>query len=163
MKAVTIENQKSFTTHLFTRETFDGFLTTEASFSTATDFTLDGHINPDYLSEDELLLPENKEGIVFWKKVRPLCFEIIKGKKLPLRFKIVFMLSSGAVRRFLERSDLAFDPAQVNALFLNVNYQEGKLVCTTGISLKTFSLDKSLEHAWDAYAEKFLNQVQELA
>ena len=160
MKAVAIENLKSFTTHLFVRETFNGFLTTEASFSTSTDFTIDGHINRDYLSEEELLLSENKEGIVFWKRIRPLCYEIIKGKKVPLRFKIVFMLSSGAVRKFLQSADLAFDPEQINALFLNVNYQEGKLVCTTGISLKTFSLDKSVENAWDAYAEKFLNQVQ---
>ena len=160
MKAVTIENIKSFTTHLFARETFDGFLTAEASFSTSTDFTIDGHINRDYLSEEELLLQDNREGIVSWKKIRPLCFEIIKGKKVPLRFKIVFMLSSGAVRRFLDRSELAFDPEQINALFLNVNFQEGKLICTTGTSLKTFTLDKSLENAWDTYAEKFLNQVQ---
>ena len=160
MKSVNIENIKSFTTHLFARETFDGFLVTEASFSTITNITIDGHINRDFMGEAELAMPENKEGTVYWKKLRPLCYEIIKGQKVPLRFKIVFMMPSEAVLSFLDSAGLDYEAVQVNALFLNVNFQDGKLVCTTGTSLKEFTMDKSLEYAWDEQVVKFLNRVQ---
>ncbi|MBR3244032.1 MAG: hypothetical protein IKF90_15265 [Parasporobacterium sp.] len=161
MKSINIENIKSFTTHLFARETFDGFLVTEASFSTVTDISIDGHINREFLSEEELALPENSEDAVFWKRLRFLCFEIIKGQRVPLRFKIVFKAPAASIGRFLESNDLSFQEKQVNALFLNVNYQEGRLICTTGTSLKEFTLDKSLEQAWDEKTAKFLIRLQE--
>lgn len=161
MKSISIENIKNFTTHLFARETFDGFLVTEASFSTITNITIDGHINRDFMGEAELALPENREGSIYWKKLRPLCYEIIKGQKVPLRFKIVFMMPSDFVSQFLGSTGLDFEPAQVNGLFLNVSFQEGKLTCTTGTSLRDFTLDKSLEHAWDDQITKFLIRVQE--
>ena len=160
MKSVNIENIKAFTTQLFARETFDGFLVMEAFFSTAVDITIDGHINRDFLSEEELQLPESDEDSVFWKKLRPLCFEIIRGQRVPLRFKIVFKVPSSAIGRFISNACPGFSPEQVNALFLNVNYQEGKLVCTTGTSMKEFTMDKSLEYAWDEKTEAFLNRIQ---
>lgn len=161
MKSINIENIKTFTTHLFARETFDGFLVTEASFSTITNITIDGHINRDFMGAAELALPENQEGTVYWKKLRPLCYEIIKGQKVPLRFKIVFMMPKDLVLSFLDSAGLDFEPVQVNALFLNVNFQDGKLVCTTGTSMREFTMDKSLEYAWDDQMSKFLNRVQE--
>lgn len=160
MRSISIENIKSFTTHLFAKDTFDGFLVTEASFSTITNITIDGHINRDFMGEAELALPENQEGSVFWRKLRPLCYEIIKGQKVPLRFKIVFMMPSDYVQSFLESTGLHYRPDQVNGLFLNITFQEGKLSCATGTSLKEFTLDKSLEHAWDDQIEKLLKRVQ---
>lgn len=161
MKSTVIENIKKFTAHIFTRDTFDNFLVTEASFSTSFDVSIDGHINQDYLDGAESSLPENREGVVFWKKLRPLCFGLIKGQKVPLRFKIVFMIPSSYVAKFLSGAGLNYSPDQVNALFLNVTYQDGKLVCTTGTSLKGFTLDRSLEQAWDAQMESFLIRLQE--
>ncbi|MBR3262507.1 MAG: hypothetical protein IKF93_05250 [Lachnospiraceae bacterium] len=160
MRAIEIDNLKQFTTALFARDTFDGFLVTEASFSTITNITIDGHINQEFMGEADLALPENKEKAVYWKKLRPLCYEIVKGQKVPLRFKIVFMMPSDVVLKFLDHAGLDFEPVEVNALFLNVNFQEGKLTCTTGTSMKAFSLDKSLEDAWDSQMVRFLNTIQ---
>ena len=67
MRAIEIDNLKQFTTALFAGETFDGFLVTEASFSTITNITIDGHINQDFMGEADLALPENKEKAVYWK------------------------------------------------------------------------------------------------
>jgi len=160
MRSIEIENLKKFTTALFARETFDGYLVTEASFSTITTITIDGHINQEYMGEADLALPENKEKVVYWKKLRPLCYEIIKGQKVPLRFKIVFMMPSEVVLKFLDDAGLDFEPIEVNALFLNLTFQEGKLICTTGTSMKAFTLDKSLEIAWDDQVEKLLKSIQ---
>lgn len=155
MRSYDIDSIKAFTTHLFAKETFDGYLVTEASFSTLVDFSIDGHINADFPDEEEKNLPEYREGIVFWKKLRPFCFEIVKGKRVPLRFKLVFKMPPEFVLRFLQEASLSYDAAQIGGLFLNVVFQDGKLSVTTGTSLKTFSMDKSLEHAWDEWAERF--------
>ena len=45
-------------------------------------------------------------------------------------------------------------------LFLNLVFQDGALTATTGVSLKQFSLDKSVEIAWDEHAAKFLQRLQ---
>ncbi|MCF0228751.1 MAG: hypothetical protein HUJ76_03520 [Parasporobacterium sp.] len=151
MKSVEISNIRKFTAALFTGEVFDGFLVTEAVFSTMATFSIDGHINRDFLSEEEQNLPENQEGVNQWRKMKPICYEIIKGKRIPRKFKIVFRLSEAKLRTFLEKTGMNTDPEQISGLFLNINFQEGKLYCTTGTALKTFSMDRTLEQQWDEY------------
>ena len=41
---------------------------------------------------------------------------------------------------------------------LNIRFENGKLSCTTGTSLKLFTLDKSLDQAWDRMVQKFFLQ-----
>lgn len=161
MRLIEVENIKSVTKSLFVNDAFDKFLVTEASISALNTFTIDGHINEQYLDENEIALPENKEGIIYWAKLRPFCYEIIKGKKVPLRFKIVFALPKHLFGAFLKKVDLDMNPEDINALFLNIGFQANKLTCTTAISLKSFSMDKSLENAWDEYINKFINSLQE--
>lgn len=159
MKSFRVENIKAFTTQLFAKETFDRFLAVEASFSTLTNVSFDGHMNQAFLSEEERGLPEYQEGIVSWGNMRPLCFDVIKGKKVPLRFKIVFKMPQSFVQQFLQSTNLPQDPEDVE-LFLNLVFQEDSLSVTTGVSQKVFSLDKTLDIIWDEHAEKFVNRVQ---
>lgn len=161
MRLIEVENIKSLTTALFAKDSFDKFLVTEASISALNTFTFDGHINDSYLDEKEAALPDYKEGIVYWSKIKPLCYEIIKGKKVPLRFKIVFALPKHLFSAFLKKAQLDMNPDNINALFLNIGFQANHLTCTTAISLKSFSLDKSLENAWDEYINKFIISLQE--
>jgi hypothetical protein len=46
----------------------------------------------------------------------------------------------------------------VRGLFLNIQYKQGKLTCTTGISLKTFTMEKGLEHVWEDMVQKYFKQ-----
>jgi hypothetical protein len=41
-------------------------------------------------------------------------------------------------------------------LYLNLSFRDGLLIATTGTSLRAFSLDKSLDKAWDDYILSFL-------
>ena len=160
MKSTDIENIKNFTARLFAGSDFDGYLVPEAQFSTACAFTIDGHINAGFVGEEGLKLPENREGIVFWKRLRPVCYEIIKGKRVPTRFSIILMAPSQKVIEFLNQSGISHDPADINGLFLNIYFKQGKLSCTTGCSLKTFSMDRKIEAAWDEYIAVFLKHFQ---
>lgn len=118
-------------------------------------------MNREYMGEAELALPENKDMVVKWKSLKPLCYNIIKGQKVPLRFKIIFKMPTEIVLRFLDEEGLDVEPIEINGLFLNVKFENNKLSCTTGTSMKIFTLDKSLEDAWECRMMKFLDQVQQ--
>ena len=159
MRSIEIDNIKGFTDRLFAGTDFDEFQAVEADFSTACTIKIDGHINEDFIGEEDMKLPENEEGILLWKKLRPICFEVIKGKKTPKQFNIVLRLPDRYKQRFIAQSGVNMDPDEIAGLFLNINFKQGKLYCVTGCSLKTFTLDKSLEFAWDEYMEKFVKRM----
>ena len=48
-----------------------------------------------------------------------------------------------------------FKDNQISNVYLNFRYDGSTLTCVTGTSLKVFTLDKSLDHAFDKWVEKF--------
>ena len=146
---------------LLIRETFDTFLLSEASITTFSTFQIDGHFHPEFLStgESELLTVENC-GYALWRRIRPFFYELTKGKNTPLRFHIVFRLAPHNVEALLARSGLALASGDVDGLFLNIHFDGSALTCTSGTSLRVFSLDKGLERAWDSMLEKFFHQKE---
>lgn len=46
----------------------------------------------------------------------------------------------------------------IQGLYLNLRYDSTGLQCITGTSFKSFSMDKSLEHAWDNMVQKFFQK-----
>lgn len=160
MKQTEIENVKKFTGALFAGSVFDSFCVTEASFSTLINITIDGHVNEDFgkTTKQDGMQMERQENIVRWQQIRPLCYEAIKGDKEPLRFKIVFMTPPDKAEGFAAKHGLQLKASDIAGLFMNVRFEGGKLFCVSGTSLKTFSLDKSLENAWDESVENFLKK-----
>jgi len=149
---------KEFTAQLFAGSAFDGYLVSEVLISTAATFTIDGHVNESFVGEEEMKSAPYREGLVPWQRIRPVCYEIIKGRKVPSKFRIVLRLPEQMLDQFLLETSLQRLKEQINGLFLNIRFQNQQLSCTTGTSLKTFSMDKSLEGLWDEYAKKLLLQ-----
>lgn len=159
MVALKMEDLKGFTSKLFVGDTFDRWLVREASVTTFNTFTIDGRVRHGYYTDVEL--EENKiEEFSAWKALRPICFALIKGKKLPGSFQITLMLSPDAVERFLAEAGLDYRTEQVGGLYLNIRYEEGILRCVTGTSLKIFTLDKQLEIEWDEAVKRFLKECR---
>ena len=73
----------------------------------------------------------------------------MKGKKKPGYFKFVFLLSPQNQASTVEKSGSNFSNDDIRAMYLNLVYKNDTLTCTTGISYKLFSLDKTLEQEWD--------------
>jgi hypothetical protein len=141
---------------LLISDTFNKFLLSEATITTSNTFTIDGHLNKDFYTTEELEeFNLNDQNISTWETLKPFCFEVIKGKKTPLNFKIVFLLSSSNVSKLLEQSGISLTPGDINGLFLNIKYGNNALHCITGTSLKLFTLDKTLENEWDLMIQKF--------
>ena len=72
MRSIEITNLKEFTSKLFAGTEFDDYLAPEIQICTAATFTIDGRLNEGFVGDDEMQLPENREGIVAWKKLRPV-------------------------------------------------------------------------------------------
>ena len=154
MIALNIPEKKDFTSKLFLQNTFDSFLVSQASFTTGTSLAIDGRLHRDYFTDAEWESMEQHD-LALWSLLRPLCFQIIKGNRLPEQFKIVFVLSRANTEKFLADSGLSFSPEQVGGLFLNIRYEQGTLTCTTGVSFTSFLMDKTLEQTWDHMVKRF--------
>ena len=155
MTALSIVDLKAFTSQLFAEASFDQFLVSEAVITTGRTITIDGRIQRDYYSEEELLsLPDLEFS--GWSAVRPLCYQIIKGKRLPKSFRIVLGLSKSAISRLIEARGLSFSLEQIGGLYMNIRYEKGELHLISGTSLSGFSMDRSLEQEWDASVKAFL-------
>lgn len=155
-----IKNIKKFMSALLVKDSFDEMLTTDVAITTYNTFHIDGHIKKAFYSEDEyesLGRPEVSE----WKKLRPICFELIKGNKTPLSFKIIFRLGEKETAKLLSENNIELIPENINGLFVNIKYEDGILSYVTGTSLNVFTLDKSLEKAFDMYVSKLISDILE--
>ncbi len=155
MKALSLPDIKDFTSHLFLKDTFDGFYFIEGEFVTFNTFQIDGYIQKDFF-DTGAELPEYS----YWKNVREYCLSLIRGKRTPLSFRLVLSLSRKNIIRLIRQNGLSVLPDDVQGLYLNIHFDGKSLTCVTGTSSKTFSMDKSLEHAWDETAEKFFRQKE---
>lgn len=157
MISLQILDIKNFMSHLLLRDTFDRFFLTEASITTQNTFFIDGHLHKDYYSTDELEIGGLDHQLYsYWSQVKHFCLELIKGKKTPLSFKIIFQLSGNNTTNLLSHLNLSFTPADISGLYLNLHYDGQHLRCITGTSINIFTMDKTLEHSWDSMIKKFL-------
>ena len=159
MIALKIEDLKTFTAQLFMGETFDYWLVREANIVTFNSFTIDGRIRQGYYSDEELEANRIEE-LSSWKSLRPFCYSLIKGKKLPESFQITMQLSPEENETFIRRMKPDFPAEQVAALYLNIRYENHAAACVTGTSLKIFTLDKQIEQEWDETVRRYLKKLQ---
>ncbi len=73
-----------------------------------------------------------------------------------MSFKFVFQFPPKQIQKLLEENDLPFHPEDVYGLFFNCQYHSEMLTLTTGSSLRVFTLDRSLDQAWDRMLTEFL-------
>lgn len=157
MVALKIEDVKLFTSLLFVGEMFDQFLVREATITTFNTFSINGAIKKGYYSDAELE-DQKVQKLSCWKTLKPFCFSLIKGKRLPESFQIQMQLSAQQLESFLERRPQSIPREQITGLHLAVRYENGILHCVTGSSINIFTMDKSLESEWDLEVSEFLKR-----
>ena len=70
--------------------------------------------------------------------------------------KFVFLLSPVNAAKTILQTDTGFSAEDISGIFLNLTFRDGQMVLTTGVSYRTFSLDRSFDNAWDTLAARFL-------
>jgi hypothetical protein len=159
MISLKVIDVKAFMSSLLVHNVFDNFLLTELEINSYNHFSISGKLNEEYYSSDEL---EELAGRKYstWNEIKPVAYSLIKGHKQPLSIKIVFLLSPSNTEKTLNKTGLGIRLEEVNGLYLNIKYEKGNLYIITGTSIRTFTLDKSLEHEWDANVKTFLKHFE---
>lgn len=159
MKAFKISDMKNFMNKLLLSDSFDYFLLEEGTIVTFNTFQIDGHIKEEFYTEekrkDSSICPYS---FSMWKELRPLCFQLIKGKKTPLNFKFVLILQPEHMEKILSANGYEDSQKIVKAFTLTVKYDGNEATMITGISTVSFLMDKTPDQLWDNALCKFLDK-----
>lgn len=159
MIALKITNVKQFMGKLLGGEDFDCFLLEEASISTYNTFRIDGRQNREFYTNEEW---EDKEMRPYeftkWQVIRPVCFDLIKGRRTPASFQFVLHLIPEYMASILKKGDTDVTPRQIKAFVLNIRYDGTGLTLVTGTSYNSFLMDKTPDELWDQSIRQFLSK-----
>lgn len=161
MIALQIKSTKQIMNALLAAEAFDAFSTESVSLTTFNTFHIDGHIEKEFFSQEEIeALGGTLPDFSSWKDIRPICFNLIKGKKTPVSFRFVLLASDKMIEAVTSSPECEVTANLIRSLVLNVRFEEGMVTLITGTSFTTFLLDKSVEQLWDNYIKSFLASLQ---
>ncbi|MBE5934919.1 MAG: hypothetical protein E7262_03920 [Lachnospiraceae bacterium] len=156
MISLKVEDVKKFMNKILVDNVFDNFLTSNVEVATFSKFSIDGRINKKWYTSEEL---ENiEDSYAKWLDIKRYVYDIIKGNKVPSSFKIVLLLSKENTSNTLKKFSYQLTENDVEGLFLNIMYENNEVNIVTGISYKTFVMDKSLDKEWDNSIKVFLNK-----
>ncbi len=157
MISLQITDVRDFMAKLLKTDLFDHFLMPEAVITTAVTYRIDGHLNTSFYSTDELeILGLAGLSTAPFSLFRSTCFDLIKGKRTPSFFKFVFMLSPENLKNTLLCTGSSFSENDISGVYLNLHFKDQMLTCTTGVSCRIFSTDRSFETEWDELVCRFL-------
>ena len=92
---------------------------------------------------------EGLQSYINWAELQPFVLTFIKNSKAPPK-KMKFVL--GKFPTDIEGIQNA------STLFINITFEAGKMQLSSGISAKTFSMDKNDTNLWDNWILGFLSQ-----
>lgn len=152
MRSYNIDDIKTFMNDLLVNEKYDSFNLYEARIKTGLDYYIRGLFNKGFFDYD---VQGDMDDYELWGNVKETVFSLIKGKRLPISFKVILMFNRENIDRLIEMNNLPISKDDISGLFFNINYEDEKLTITTGTSLKIFTLDKTLENIWDDTVGKY--------
>lgn len=156
-----IKDKKDFMGKLLAGETFDSFLLKEASIHSFVPYLIDGHINKAFFgdtSDDSSVFTAYEYAQ--WKDIRPICFDLIKGKRTPTKFVFVLYLKPEAMTAMFDKAGISSTESLVQNLILNIRFEQGEMSITTAVDYSGFTLDKQAEQLWDTTTRKFLDRKE---
>ena len=120
MLALKINDIKEFMNKLLIKDTFDNFEVIESTITTFSTFSINGKYQKDFFDNDiQKVLEENHCNYAPWKDIKPFCFSIIRGKRTPLQFKLIFQLPFKQIIQLIQESNEIKD---IEAIYLSLNY-----------------------------------------
>ena len=159
MIALQVKDVKNFMNKLLNSTTFDHYLMEEATIQTFNTFTIDGKLNRNFYSKEEQeLLPFSSLDHSPWELIKPVIFQIIKGKKVPSLLKISLLFPHAEGVKILEEENLHDIASSLKYFVILIRYDSNGLRLTTGTSFSSFVLDKTPDTLWDSKVKEVLLQ-----
>lgn len=144
MQSVNVSDIAAFMKSFLSSTSFDYLNVVEVNISTFNNFHIDGKLNKDFFDSDNV----PNESYSLWSSIRPVCYELIKGKTLPLKMQFVFKLPKEQTGKILEDNSISLSSDSVDFL-INVRYENKEVTLISATCVNTFIMDKSYEEAWD--------------
>lgn len=160
MISIKINDVNNFMQCILVQDIFDSFLISDGEISTAGTFTFNGRINTNFYDSDEL--ETITEDFLFWKNIKHICFEIIRGKKVPTRLKLVFAFPKSGYQKIINDCGMNISTKDIGGLYLHILYENNEVTAITGTSLNVFTMDKTLDKYWDNLMKNFLSKHFEI-
>lgn len=157
MLCIKISDVKKFMSKLLVQTVFDNFLLSELDVVTFNAFRINGKINKSWYDTDEL---DTEEEYTKWHQIKPYAFQMIKGNKVPASLKIVFYLSQENKERIIHRVGGDWKENDISQFCLNMKYEEGEMILTTGVAYNTFTMDRTMQEQWDYDLKKYLKYYE---
>lgn len=137
MQQFSIKNSGDFVRSLLMGNKFDNWQLVLAKIQKSNTFDIDGQL----LDEDD------NQTHIKWEKIKNVILEIIKGKNKPKFMKIILKENE------LHRDDDTY------IYILDINYTDSMII-KTGITYKTFTLDKEVIKKWDLQVINLLEELK---
>lgn len=157
MIALKIVEIKPFMAKLLIQNIFDDYLLSEFTMNTFTRFQISGRLNQEFYHDSEMEEIKDR-SFARWGEIKPFAYSIVKGSKTPLSFHITLMLSQSQIVNVLQTSGVTLKPEEVSGLYFHIKFENSTLYIISGTGLKTFTLDKTLENAWDEQVKEIVKK-----
>ena len=95
-----------------------------------------------------------------WRLLRPFFLSVIRGKHTPLSLQFIFRLSEERMQSVITKEGLSGAAETISGMMVNLSFDGTAFLLTTGVSHKTFSMDRSAERALDAYILQFFENAE---
>lgn len=156
MISLKIKDVNNFMHKLLISDTFDNFLFCDGEIATSCTISFNGRINQKFFDTDELA--SLTDDFIYWRNIKHIAYDAIKGNKVPSKMKIVLALSKIKYEEMISKSGMHITSDEIGGLYIHILYKEGQIEVITGTSLNTFTMDKTLDEYWDKTISAFLNQ-----
>lgn len=148
-----VEELKSFMAVLLKGELFDAWEVTEAKVETFFELSVNGRLKKDFFDAPEHV----QRDFAKWGEVKEIFFQAIKGKRLPGMFRVVLAAERDRTEQILRDCGKEREEAGAS-LYLNIRYAAGNCQFISGVSHVGFTLDKTLDDAWDRAVLAFFKE-----
>ena len=88
--------------------------------------------------------------------MKGICFQLIKGKKVPTFMKIILHQKPENSYTLLEQAAALEFAKTLKAFVVTLKFDSNGLLLTTGTSLSTFIMNRTPDLIWDQAFRKFL-------
>ena len=149
----TVEDLKSFMTLLLRGDLFDSWEVTEAKVETFFELSVNGRLKKDFFEEPDTVQREFAK----WGEVKEIFFQAVKGKRLPGMLRIVLAADRERTKQILKECGKEQEEAGAS-LYLNIRYSASGCQVISGVSHAGFTMDKTLDLAWDEALREFLKK-----
>ena len=146
---------------LFSRNIFDSFLLSEGTLQMGVTWQVDGKLNRAFYEKEEWEDPAKRPyDDIPWSDVRPALRELIRGRKPPVSFCFVLHLKPEYMLSMLEKEGDKELLSGVGAFVLTIRYRAGGAVVLTGISMKSFTMNRNADRLWDRSIRRFFESKE---